>query len=96
MDVVLIDCDSRLKRKALFEYEQTFVLLPEAEVRNPTDRRGGQTLVRLKSQSMTSLGFEKTFKSGLDTVKEPDLQFVPAFIFVQRRRRCSLPGPDQL
>jgi elongation factor P len=73
---VLIDAIS-VKRRTLFEHENTPFYCLEAEVNTPT-ARGGQTLVRLKIRNLlTSAVFEKTFKAG-DKFKEPDLQKVPA------------------
>lgn len=66
-----------IKRKTLFEFENTPFYCMEAEVNSPT-ARGGQTLVRLKMRNLlTSAVFEKTFKAS-DKFKEPDLQLVPA------------------
>jgi len=66
-----------VKRRTLFEFEDTPFYCLEAEVNTPT-ARGGQTLVRLKVRNLlTSAVFEKTFKAG-DKFKEPDLQKVPA------------------
>ncbi len=66
-----------VKRKTLFEFENTPYTCLEAEVSTPT-ARGGQTLVRLKMRNLlTSAVFEKTFKAN-DKFKEPDLQLVPA------------------
>ena len=73
---VLIDAIS-VKRRTLFEFDNTPFCCLEAEVSTPT-ARGGQTLVRLKIRNLlTSAVFEKTFKAG-DKFREPDLQFVPA------------------
>lgn len=73
---VLIDAIN-VKRRTLFEIENTPFCCLEAEVSTPT-ARGGQTLVRLKIRNLlTSAVFEKTFKAG-DKFKEPDLQMVPA------------------
>src|SRR5258708_39577843 len=73
---VLIDAIN-VKRRTLFELENTPYCCLEAEVSTPT-ARGGQTLVRLKIRNLlTSAVFEKTFKSN-DKFKEPDLQLVPA------------------
>jgi elongation factor P len=73
---VLIDAIN-VKRRTLFEFENTPFACLEAEVNTPT-ARGGQTLVRLKIRNLlTSAVFEKTFKAG-DKFKEPDLQLVPA------------------
>src|SRR6202789_696047 len=72
----LIDAIS-VKRKTLFEFENTPFHCLEAEVNTPT-ARGGQTLVRLKVRNLlTNAVFEKTFKAS-DKFKEPDLQLVPA------------------
>jgi elongation factor P len=66
-----------VKRKTLFELENTPFCCLEAEVNTPT-ARGGQTLVRLKMRNLlTNAVFEKTFKAS-DKFKEPDLQSVPA------------------
>ena len=66
-----------VKRRTLFEFENTPFFCLEAEVSSPT-ARGGQTLVRLKMRNLlTSAVFEKTFKAG-DKFKEPDLQMVSA------------------
>ncbi len=65
-----------VKRKMVFEFENTPFACLEAEVNSPT-ARGGQTLVRLKMRNLlTSAVFEKTFKAN-DKFKEPDLQLVP-------------------
>lgn len=66
-----------IKRRTLFEHDNTPFSCLEAEVNTPT-ARGGQTLVRLKIRNLlTNAVFEKTFKAG-DKFKEPDLQLVPA------------------
>jgi len=66
-----------VKRRTLFEHENTPYSCLEAEVNTPT-ARGGQTLVRLKIRNLlTNAVFEKTFKAS-DKFKEPDLQVVPA------------------
>ena len=66
-----------VKRKMVFELENTPFACLEAEVNSPT-ARGGQTLVRLKMRNLlTNAVFEKTFKAG-EKFREPDLQFVPA------------------
>ena len=73
---VLIDAIN-VKRRTLFEFDNTPFSCLEAEVNTPT-ARGGQTLVRLKIRNLlTNAVFEKTFKAG-DKFKEPDLQLVPA------------------
>jgi elongation factor P len=66
-----------VKRKSLFEHENTPFACLEADVSSPT-ARGGQTLVRLKMRNLlTSAVFEKTFKAS-DKFKDPDLVLVPA------------------
>jgi len=73
---VLIDAID-VKRRTLFELDNTPYSCLEAEVNTPT-ARGGQTLVRLKIRNLlTNAVFEKTFKAG-DKFKEPDLHLVPA------------------
>ena len=73
---VLIDAID-VKRRTLFEIDNTPFSCMEAEVSTPT-ARGGQTLVRLKIRNLlTNAVFEKTFKAG-DKFREPDLQLVPA------------------
>ena len=66
-----------VKRRTVFELEDTPFYCLDAEVSSPT-ARGGQTLVRLKVRNLlTGAVFEKTFKAS-DKFKEPDLQYVPA------------------
>jgi elongation factor P len=66
-----------IKRKTLFELENTPFVCLDSDITTPT-ARGGQTLVRLKMRNLlTSAVFEKTFKAN-DKFKEPDLQIVPA------------------
>ena len=66
-----------VKRRTLFELDNTPFSCLEADVSTPT-ARGGQTLVRLKMRNLlTNAVFDKTFKAG-DKFKEPDLQKVPA------------------
>ena len=66
-----------IKRKTLFEFENTPFCCLEADVNTPT-ARGGQTLVRLKMRNLlTNAVFEKTFKAS-DRFKEPDLEAVQA------------------
>ena len=66
-----------VKRKSVFELDNTPFACLDAEVNSPT-ARGGQTLVRLKMRNLlTSAVFEKTFKAN-DKFKEPDLELVPA------------------
>jgi len=73
---VLIDAIN-VKRRTLFELDNTPFSCLEAEVSTPT-ARGGQTLVRLKVRNLlTNAVFEKTFKAG-EKFKEPDLQQVQA------------------
>jgi elongation factor P len=65
-----------VKRKTLFEFENTPYYCMDAEISTPT-ARGGQTLVRLKMRNLlTSAVTDKTFKAG-EKFKEPDLQMVP-------------------
>src|SRR4051812_12327503 len=73
---VLIDAID-VKKRTLFEIDNTPFFCLEAEVNTPT-ARGGQTLVRLKIRNLlTSAVFERTFKAN-EKFKEPDLQKVPA------------------
>ncbi len=73
---VLIDAIS-VKKRTLFELDNTPFSCLEAEVNTPT-ARGGQTLVRLKIRNLlTNAVFERTFKAG-EKFKEPDLQEVAA------------------
>ena len=66
-----------VKRKMVFEFENTPYYCLEAGVSTPT-ARGGQTLVRLKMRNLlTRAVFDKTFKAG-DRFKEPDLELVEA------------------
>ncbi|HEX4022774.1 MAG TPA: elongation factor P [Acidobacteriaceae bacterium] len=66
-----------VKRKMLFELENTPYLCLDSDISTPT-ARGGQTLVHLKMRNLlNSAVFEKTFKAS-DKFKEPDLQLVPA------------------
>ena len=65
-----------IKRKHVFEFENTPFACMDAEISTPT-ARGGQTLVRLKMRNLlTSAVMDKTFKAG-EKFKEPDLQLVP-------------------
>jgi elongation factor P len=65
-----------VKRKTLFEFENTPYYCMDSEVSTPT-ARGGQTLVRLKMRNLlTSSVLDKTFKAG-EKFKEPDLVLVP-------------------
>ena len=73
---VLIDAID-IKRRTLFEIDNTPFSCMEAQVSTPT-ARGGQTLVRLKIRNLLTNGvFERTFKAG-EKFREPDLQLVPA------------------
>ena len=73
---VLIDAID-IKKRSLFEQDNTPFVCLDAEVNTPT-ARGGQTLVRLKVRNLlTNAVFEKTFKAG-EKFKEPDLQRVAA------------------
>jgi elongation factor P len=66
-----------VKRKTLFELDNTPYACLDAEVNTPT-ARGGQTLVRLKMRNLlTGAVFDKTFKAS-DKFTEPDLVLVPA------------------
>ena len=66
-----------IKRKSVFELENTPFVCLDSDISTPT-ARGGQTLVRLKIRNLlTSAVFEKTFKAN-DKFKEPDLELVPA------------------
>ena len=66
-----------IKRKTLFELENTPFVCLDSDITTPT-ARGGQTLVRLKMRNLlNSAVFEKTFKAN-DKFAEPDLQLVPA------------------
>ena len=66
-----------IKRRTLFELENTPYLCLDSDVSTPT-ARGGQTLVRLKVRNLLTNGvFEKTFKAG-EKFAEPDLQKSPA------------------
>ena len=65
-----------VKRKSVFEFENTPYACLDSDISTPT-ARGGQTLVRLKMRNLlTSAVFEKTFKAG-DKFREPDLVLVP-------------------
>ncbi|HEU5351030.1 MAG TPA: elongation factor P [Terracidiphilus sp.] len=66
-----------IKRKSVFEFENTPYYCMDVEVSTPT-ARGGQTLVRLKMRNLlTRAVFDKTFKAG-EKFKEPDLETVEA------------------
>jgi elongation factor P len=66
-----------IKKRTLFELDNTPFACLEAEVNTPT-ARGGQTLVRLKMRNLlTNAVFERTFKAG-EKFKDPDLSLVQA------------------
>jgi elongation factor P len=66
-----------VKKRTLFELDNTPYSCLDVEVNTPT-ARGGQTLVRLKVRNLlTNAVFERTFKAS-DKFKEPDLQQVAA------------------
>ncbi len=66
-----------IKRKTVFELENTPYACLDSDISTPT-ARGGQTLVRLKMRNLlTNAVFERTFKAQ-DKFKEPDLVFVDA------------------
>jgi len=65
-----------IKRRSVFDMENTPFYCLEAEISTPT-ARGGQTLVRLKVRNLlTNAVLDKTFKAG-EKFREPDLQTVP-------------------
>jgi elongation factor P len=73
---VLIDAIS-VKKRTLFEVDNTPFSCLDVEVNTPT-ARGGQTLVRLKMRNLlTNAVFDRTFKAS-EKFKEPDLQEVSA------------------
>lgn len=66
-----------IKRKAVFELDNTPYTCLDSDISTPT-ARGGQTLVRLKMRNLlTNAVFERTFKAQ-ERFKEPDLELVPA------------------
>src|SRR5207344_270929 len=76
-----------VKKRTLFELDNTPFSCLEAEVHTPT-ARGGQTLVRLKIRNLlTNAVFEKTFKAG-EKFKEPDLQLVQASYLYRDSSGC--------
>jgi elongation factor P len=76
-----------VKRRTVFEFENTPFACMDAEISTPT-ARGGQTLVRLKMRNLlTSAVLDKTFKAG-DKFKEPDLQLVPVSYLYSDRDGC--------
>ena len=73
---VLIDA-IHVKKRTLFELDNTPFSCLDVEVNTPT-ARGGQTLVRLKMRNLlTNAVFDRTFKAS-EKFKEPDLQEVSA------------------
>ena len=65
-----------IKRKTMFEIENTPFACLDSDISTPT-ARGGQTLVHLKVRNLlTNAVFEKTFKAN-DKFKEPDLELIP-------------------
>ena len=65
-----------VKRRTVFELDNTPFCCLESEISTPT-ARGGQTLVRLKMRNLlTNAVLDKTFKAQ-EKFKEPDLQLVP-------------------
>ncbi len=81
-----------IKRKTLFELDNTPYTCLDSDISTPT-ARGGQTLVRLKMRNLlTSAVFEKTFKAN-DKFKEPDLVLVPAtYLYTDRDGSYFLDG----
>lgn len=72
----LIDANN-VKRRTLFELDNTPYLCLDAEVSTPT-ARGGQTLVRLKMRNLlTNAVFDRTFKAS-EKFAEPDIQYASA------------------
>jgi elongation factor P len=72
----LIDANN-VKKRTLFELEDTPYLCLDAEVNTPT-ARGGQTLVRLKMRNLlTNAVFDRTFKAS-EKFAEPDIQYASA------------------
>jgi elongation factor P len=66
-----------VKRKTVFELENTPYVCLDSDISTPT-ARGGQTLVHLKMRNLlTNAVFEKTYKAN-DKFNEPDLELVPA------------------
>src|SRR5271154_1990816 len=66
-----------IKRKTLFEFENSPYTCLDSDITTPT-ARGGQTLVHLKMRNLLNNAvFEKTYKAN-DKFKEPDLELVPA------------------
>ena len=66
-----------VKKRTLFEVDNTPFACLDVEVNTPT-ARGGQTLVRLKMRNLiTNAVFDRTFKAS-EKFKEPDVQQVSA------------------
>jgi elongation factor P len=66
-----------VKKRTLFEVDNTPFSCLDVEVNTPT-ARGGQTLVRVKMRNLlTNAVFERTYKAS-ERFKEPDLQQVSA------------------
>jgi len=66
-----------VKKRTLFEVDNTPFSCLDVEVSTPT-ARGGQTLVRVKMRNLlTNAVFDRTFKAS-ERFKEPDLQQVSA------------------
>jgi elongation factor P len=66
-----------VKRKTLFEVDDTPFVCLDVEVSTPS-ARGAQMLVRIKMRNLlTRAVFDRTFKAS-EKFKEPDLQTVPA------------------
>jgi elongation factor P len=66
-----------IKRKTVFELENTPYVCLDSDISTPT-ARGGQTLVHLKMRNLLNNAvFEKTYKAN-DKFTEPDLELVPA------------------
>ncbi len=91
-----------VKRKTLFELENTPFYCLEAEVNTPT-ARGGQTLVRLKMRNLlTNAVFEKTFKAS-DKFKSsksriynrfrPPISIAIAMVLTSWTRKATRPSP---
>jgi elongation factor P len=89
---VLIDAIN-VKKKTLFELDDTPYACMEVEVNTPT-ARGGQTLVHLKMRNLlTNAVFDRVFKAG-EKFKEPDLHMVPASFLYSDRDGCHFLDQD--
>ncbi len=86
---------NELKRKMLIEVGgQPFVVL-EVFFASPT-ARGAATMVRTKlRQLLTGAAMEKSFKAT-EKFDEPDVEFSPASFPLQRLRRLSFHGREEL